>query len=139
MSFAIWTLIQKFSFPKRAAIVVICAIVFGASLAAYVMLLTGHAYLMRVVASLVPALLFLCPLMALYPTLLASKLFERAMKHAAAVESFVFLRRCDGNLFGFAGPARRHSQPFRKSYHCHFRLLRRVRAGRTDRLRRVLL
>jgi hypothetical protein len=86
MSFAIWTPIQKFSFPKRAAIVVVCAIVFGASLAAHVMLLTGHAYLMRVVASLVPALLFLCPLMALYPTLLASKL-RSARLHVQSPET----------------------------------------------------
>ena len=45
------------------------------------MFMPGHPYMMQVVASCikVPALLFLCPLIALYPTLFLSKLFDRDM------------------------------------------------------------
>jgi hypothetical protein len=71
MSIAVWTFVQGLSFPKRAAIIVTCAVFFGASLTTYVMFVPGHPYMMQVVASCikVPALLFVCPLLALYPTL----------------------------------------------------------------------
>jgi hypothetical protein len=81
MSIAIWTSVQGLSFSKRAVIVTICSVFFGASLTTYVMFMPGNPYIMQVVASCikVPALLFLCPLIALYPTLLLSKVFDSNM------------------------------------------------------------
>jgi hypothetical protein len=79
---SIWSFIQELSFPRRVAIVALCAVGFGASLTTYVIFMPGHPYLMQVVASCikVPALLFICPLLALYPTLLLSKLFDSRME-----------------------------------------------------------
>jgi hypothetical protein len=81
MSISIWNFIQELSLPKRAIIVVMCAVLFGASLTTYVMFMPGHPYIMQVVASCVkvPALLFLCPLIALYPTLFLSKLLDNGI------------------------------------------------------------
>jgi hypothetical protein len=81
MSIAVWTFIQELSFPKRATIVITCAIIFGASLTTYVMFIPGHPYTMQILASCikVPTLLLLCPLIALYPTLFFSRLFDRGI------------------------------------------------------------
>ncbi len=89
MSNVIWNFVQELSFPKRVVIVIVCAVFFGASLTTYVMFLPGHPYLMQVVASCtkVPALLFLCPLIALYPTLLLSKLFDRGLDARALLKA----------------------------------------------------
>jgi len=89
MSIASWRFIQEQSFPKRATIIIICAVVFGASLTTYVIFMPGNPYIMQVVASCikVPALLFLCPLIALYPTLLISKLFDRGMEARALLKA----------------------------------------------------
>jgi hypothetical protein len=79
MAMAAWTFIQSLSFSTRAGIVVFGAVAFGASLTTYVMFMPGHPYLMQVIASCikVPALLLVCPLLALYPTLLLGRVFDK--------------------------------------------------------------
>jgi hypothetical protein len=77
MSIAIWTFVQRLSFSKRATIIVISAAVFGASLTTYVVSMPGHTMQFFASCMKVPALLLLCPLMALYPTLFASRIFDK--------------------------------------------------------------
>jgi hypothetical protein len=104
MPIATVNFIQHLSAPMRAALAIACAALFGASLTTYVMLMPGNPYIMQVVSSCikVPALLIICPLVALYPTLLLSRLFEKhlgasSMMTAAfscIVFSAVFLACC---------------------------------------------
>ncbi|MET0970384.1 MAG: hypothetical protein ABWY18_14380 [Tardiphaga sp.] len=104
MPIATLNFIEHLSAPKRAALTVVCAALFGASLTTYVMLMPGNPYIMQVVSSSikVPALLIICPMVALYPTLFLSRLFEKQLgasslmtaAFSCIVFSAVFLACC---------------------------------------------